>query len=76
MKNMSLWIFTRIEKIQNESQNGGSCFCSHLSFRWIFSKLVKIQKYELKASTIVQFNERYEFMDFYKTEKNPEWKSK
>ena len=69
---MSLWIFTRIGKIQSESQNEGSCFCSHLSFRWIFSKLVKIQKYELKASIIVQFNERYEFMDFYKTGKNPE----
>jgi hypothetical protein len=37
-----------------------------------FSKLVKIQKYELKASIIVQFNERYEFMDFYETGKNPE----
>ena len=72
MKDMSLWIFTRIEKIQSESQNEGSCFCSHLSFQWIFSKVVKIQKYELKASIIVQFNERYDFMDFYETGKNPE----
>jgi len=73
MKDMSLWIFTRVEKIQSESQNEGRCTCSHLSFWWIFSKLVKIQTYELKASIIVRFNERYEFMDFYETGKNPEW---
>jgi len=31
MKDMSLWIFTKLEKIQSESQNEGSCTCSHLS---------------------------------------------
>ena len=32
------------------------------------------QKYKIKVSITVRFNDRYEFMDFYETGKNPEVK--